>query len=91
MRHRFDRDRARARGRSHARPGRFFFSSTICLKNLQGNLRWLAFAARVLPFLPTVGSFSVDDLKRRMASAGFAIEETFEQSPGVVFLVAVKQ
>jgi ubiquinone/menaquinone biosynthesis C-methylase UbiE len=72
-------------------PGGHFFSSTICLKNLQGNLRLLALAARVLPFFPTVGSFSVGDLKRRVESAGFAIEETFEQSPGVVFMVAVKQ
>ncbi len=72
-------------------PGGRFFSSTICLKNLQGNLRRLALVARVLPFFPTVGSISVDDLKRRMERAGFAIEESFEQSPGVVFLVAVKQ
>jgi ubiquinone/menaquinone biosynthesis C-methylase UbiE len=72
-------------------PGGHFFSSTICLKNLQGKLRLLALAARVLPFFPTVGSFSVGDLKRRVESAGFAIEETFEQSPGVVFMVAVKQ
>jgi len=72
-------------------PGGRFFSSTICLKNLQGNLRRLALVARVLPFFPTVGSISVDDLKRRMERAGFAIEESFEKSPGVVFLVAVKQ
>ena len=72
-------------------PGGRFFSSTICLKNLQGNLRRLTLVARVLPFLPTVDSFSVDELKRRMEGAGFAIEESFEQSPGVVFLVAVKQ
>ena len=72
-------------------PGGHFFSSTICLKNLQGSLRRLALAARVLPFLPTVGSFSVDDLRTRLESAGFAIEESFEQSPGAVFLVAVKR
>jgi ubiquinone/menaquinone biosynthesis C-methylase UbiE len=72
-------------------PGGHFFSSTICLKNLQGSLRRLALAARVLPFLPTVGSFSVDDLRTRLESAAFAIEESFEQSPGVIFVVAVKQ
>ncbi len=72
-------------------PGGHFFSSTICLKDLKGNLRLLAHAARVIPLLPNVGSFSVDDLKTRIERAGFAIEESFEQSPGVVFLVAVKQ
>ena len=72
-------------------PGGHFFSSTICLQNLQGNLRLLAHATRVLPFLPTVGSFSVNDLKRRIERAGFAIEESFEQRPGVVFLVALRQ
>jgi 2-polyprenyl-3-methyl-5-hydroxy-6-metoxy-1,4-benzoquinol methylase len=71
-------------------PGGHFFSSTICLKNLKGSLRRIALAARVLPFLPTVGSFSVDDLRSRLEGAGFAIEETFEQSPGVIFIVAVK-
>jgi ubiquinone/menaquinone biosynthesis C-methylase UbiE len=73
------------------KPGGHFFSSTICLKNLQGSLRWLGLATRVLPFLPTVGSFSVDDLETSLTSAGFAVEERFEQRPGVVFLVAVKQ
>jgi ubiquinone/menaquinone biosynthesis C-methylase UbiE len=72
-------------------PGGYFFSSTICLKNLRGRLRHLALGARVIPFLPTVGSFSVDDLKSCIEAAGFAIEESFEQSPGVVFLVAVKR
>lgn len=72
-------------------PGGHFFSSSICLKNLRGNLRRLALAARALPFLPTVGSFSVDDLNRRIESAGFTIEESFEQTAGVVFLIAVKQ
>ncbi len=72
-------------------PGGHFFSSTICLRNLKGSLRRLALAARVLPFLPTVGSFSVDGLRTRLGRAGFEIEETFEQSPGVIFLVAVKQ
>lgn len=72
-------------------PGSYFFSSTICLKNLRGNLRWAGIATRVLPFLPTVGSFSVEDLETILKNAGFAIEERFEQRPGVVFLVAVKQ
>ena len=73
------------------KPGGHFFSSTICLKNLQGNLRLLGLATRVLPFLPTVRSLSVEDLETRLESAGFAIAERFEQRPGVVFLVAVKQ
>jgi ubiquinone/menaquinone biosynthesis C-methylase UbiE len=73
------------------KPGGHFFSSTLCLKDLQGNLRLLGLATRVLPFLPTVGSFSVEDLVTSLESAGFTIEERFEQRPGVVFLVAVKK
>ena len=72
-------------------PGGRFFSSTVCLKDLKGPLRRIALIAKVLPFLPTVGSISVADLKRHMEDAGFAIEESFEQAPGVVFVVAVKQ
>ena len=73
------------------KPGGYFFSSTICLTNLKGALRLLGLATRVLPFLPTVSSFSVGDLQTRLESAGFAIAERWEQRPGVVFLVAVKQ
>jgi ubiquinone/menaquinone biosynthesis C-methylase UbiE len=73
------------------KPGGRFFSSTICLKNLQGKLRLLGLATRVLPMLPTVRSFSVRDLETRLERAGFAIEERFEQRPGVIFLVAVRK
>jgi ubiquinone/menaquinone biosynthesis C-methylase UbiE len=72
------------------KPGGRFFSSTICLENLRGGMRLLGLATRVLPLLPTVSSFSVADLEGRLESAGFKIEERFEQRPGVVFLVAVK-
>ena len=72
-------------------PGGRFFSSTICLKSLQGQLRLLGLATRLLPLLPTVRSFSVRDLEARLERAGFAIEERFEQRPGVIFFVAVKQ
>ena len=73
------------------KPGGCFFSSTLCLKNLQGSLRLLGLATRVLPFLPTVSSFSVEELETILKNAGFAIDERFEQRPGVVFLVAVRQ
>ena len=71
-------------------PGGLLISSTICLKNLRGNLKRLAIAASFLPFLPTVGSFSREEFERSLANAGFAIEEHFEQAPGVVFHVARK-
>jgi len=72
-------------------PGGRFFSSSVCLKELKGPLRRLAVVARILPFLPTVGSISVSDLTGKIEAAGFTIEESFEQAPGVVFLVAVKK
>lgn len=72
-------------------PGGHFFSSTVCLKNLQGNLWRLALAARVLPFLPTVGMFSVDEFMAQLEKAGFDVLETFEQAPGVVFVAAVNK
>lgn len=71
-------------------PGGRFFSSSVCAKDLEGSMRHLALATRLLPFLPTVGSFSVDDLKRRIQRAGFVIDDGFEQAPGIVFLVATK-
>lgn len=71
-------------------PGGRFVSSSVCLTDLGGNLRYLALLARVTPFLPTVAWLSVEDLKRRMESTGFTIDDGFEQAPGVVFLVATK-
>jgi hypothetical protein len=38
-----------------------------------------------------VRSYSRADLEESLARAGFAIEECFEQRPGVVFHVAVKR
>jgi 2-polyprenyl-3-methyl-5-hydroxy-6-metoxy-1,4-benzoquinol methylase len=72
-------------------PGGHFFSSTLCLKEFRGSLRWLALATRVLPLFPTVRSFSSEELETMLERAGFAIEQRFEQRPGVLFLVAVKQ
>ncbi len=72
-------------------PGGRFFSSSVCLTDLKGPLKRLALVARVLPFLPSVGSISVSDLRRKIEAAGFEIEESFEQTPGVVFLGGVKQ
>ena len=70
--------------------GGYFFSSTVCLKNMQGKLRYLALDATALPFLLTVGSISVDYLPKRMERAGSEIEEVFKQVSGVAFVVARK-
>lgn len=72
-------------------PGGFFFSSTVCLKDVRGSLRMIGQATRVLPFFPTVTPLSVGELEARFANAGLAIEERFEQRPGIVFLVAVSE
>lgn len=73
------------------KPGGHFVSSTICLKELEGKLRWLGLATRVLPLFPTVRSFALADLEGMLTRAGFEIEERFEQRRGVVFLVATKR
>ncbi len=69
-------------------PQGWFVSSTICLEDIQGGLRWLGQATRVLPFLPTVQPFSAEALDAKFARAGFIIEERFEPRAGVVFRVA---
>lgn len=73
------------------KPGGYFFSSTICLTQLTRKLRLLAKGASVIPFLPTVGAFSEEELIERHAKVGLRIEERFSQAKGVVFLVAVKE
>ncbi|HIL99973.1 MAG TPA: hypothetical protein EYG46_03145 [Myxococcales bacterium] len=49
-----------------------------------------ALGATALPFLPTVGSISVDDLQKRMERAGLEIEEVFKPVPGFALVVARK-
>jgi ubiquinone/menaquinone biosynthesis C-methylase UbiE len=73
------------------KPGGHFFSSTLCLKDLKGGLHWLGLATRVLPILPTVGSFSVEEFEAKLERAGFTIGERFQQREGVLFLAATKR
>ena len=72
-------------------PGGLFVASTVAMKDLKGNLRWIGLAARLLPFLPSPGWFSVEQLEGKLEAAGFAVDERFEQHPGVVFHVARKR
>ncbi len=72
------------------KPGGYFFSSSICLAHLKGKLRMLAKGASAIPFLPTVGEFSEDELEARHTRVGLRVEERFSQKPGVVFWVATK-
>ena len=61
------------------------------MKDVQGGLRWLGRATKVLPFLPTVSTFSVAALEAKLDRAGFDVAEHFAQAPGIVFLVATKR
>lgn len=72
------------------KPQGWFVSSTICLEDVQGGLRWLGQATRALPFLPTVQSFSAEALDAKFLRAGFTIEERLDQRAGIVFRVARK-
>ena len=72
-------------------PGGVFASSTICVEDVEGSLRTLGRATRFVPFLPSVRSFSVAALESRFAAHGLAVEEGFDQRPGVVFRIARRQ
>ncbi len=71
-------------------PGGYFFSSTICLGDAVAAARLLVPLLRWVPFMPTVGSFTARELEQMLERHGLSIVERFEQTPGVVFLVATK-
>ena len=71
-------------------PGGHLVSSTICSRDLKGNLRLLGPVTRALPLFPSVGSFSTSDLEQQFQNAGLNIVERFKQAPGVVFHIAEK-
>jgi SAM-dependent methyltransferase len=72
-----DADAALARVHALLRPGGVFVSKTVCLKALSPPLRLLVWGLRragVLP--PRMRSFSMEELERAIAGAGFEIVET---------------
>lgn len=80
-----------ARVHSLLKPGGVFVSSSPCISDMSTLFRYVAPLFRWLPFLPSVATFSREELETSLEKAGFLIETSWQ--PGgnkSVFIVARK-
>ncbi len=86
-----DKEEAIARVHNLLKPGGVFVSSTACVRDMSLFFRIIAPVFHLVPLLPLVSIFTVNELKSSMTNAGFMIEH--EWLPGrnkAVFIVAIK-
>ncbi len=71
------------------KPGGVFVSSTICMAEMNGIMKWLLPIGNALGILPLVCSFSANELMESMQQSGFSIESNWRPKPDrSVFIVA---
>ncbi len=86
-----DRDDALARIFAWLKPGGVFVSSTACLAEHHGFLRYIKPVAQRIGLFPSLEIFSVEALRGSIETAGFVIEDLWLQGhnrPHVAFCVA---
>lgn len=87
-----DRARVIARVDELLKPGGVFISSTMCMGDAPLPMRALVPIFRALPLLPSVSSFTLEQLKDELQQAGFEIEECWRPGPNkAAFIVARKR
>lgn len=86
-----DRDAAIAKVHRLLKPGGAFVSSTTCMGDTMGFIKFIAPLGKALGLMPLVKVFTVDDLVKSIAATGFAIEEQWQPGKGkAVFIIARK-
>lgn len=87
-----DRPSALAKIYKTLKPGGYFISSTICLRNMAFYFPLLIGAMKLIGKAPkTVDSLTHDDLASEISEAGFLIEDHHRMSKGqVAFIIAQK-
>ncbi len=86
-----DKEDAIARVHKLLKPGGVFVSSTACVRDMSILFRIIAPVCNLLPLLPLVSIFTVNELEGSLTRAGFVIEHQW--LPGrnkAVFIVAKK-
>ncbi|MEO1247625.1 MAG: class I SAM-dependent methyltransferase [Pseudomonadota bacterium] len=74
------------------KPGGVLVSSTMCLGDGYGWLKWVASIGRSVGLLPLIRVFTPDELRKSMIQAGFVIEHDWRPAPkAALFLVARKE
>jgi 2-polyprenyl-3-methyl-5-hydroxy-6-metoxy-1,4-benzoquinol methylase len=86
-----DCDAAIAKAWRMLRPGGFFASSTVCLRERHWWLWPVLQGGRLIGRLPPVKFLRARDLEAKLTRAGFRIDHQWRPAPGkAVFMVAVK-
>ena len=84
-----DRNAAIRKVADALRPGGLFVTSTPCLANGMGWMRFVQPVGSLLGIMPEFTIFSKDTLQREFVEAGFRIEEEFEPDDGrTLFMIA---
>lgn len=84
-----DRDAVLRKVRSLLKPGGVFVSSTACVGDTKGIVKWLLPIGSALRLLPLVRVFTEGDLLRDLRRAGFDIDHNWRPGPDkAVFIVA---
>ena len=86
-----EKEKAIARVHKLLKPGGVFVSSTACVRDMSSFFRIIAPVCNLVPLLPSVSIFTVDELRSSLTRADFMIEH--EWLPGrnkAVFIVAKK-
>jgi len=88
-----DKDAAIAKVFGLLKPGGVFVSSTVCIGDAGGLLRFVLPLGRAIGLLPLVRFFTPDELVASLTDAGFTIDHRWQAGKGrdkVMFIVAKK-
>ena len=70
------------RAYSLLKPGGYFITSTVCLGDLGGVVKWLLPIGSTLRLIPNLVHFSGAELEKNMTDAGFAIQQSWRPPHG---------
>lgn len=86
-----DRQGVLARVHRLLKPGGWFISSTVCLADRMGYLRFILPVAQLVGAAPRVAFFRLDELKQNIVDADFSIDHFWQPAPDkAAFIVAQK-
>jgi ubiquinone/menaquinone biosynthesis C-methylase UbiE len=86
-----DRDEAIGKVHSLLKPGGVFVSSTACLAETMGFLKYIAPVGTFLGLLPLVRVFTPDELVESIVRCGFRIDYQWQPKKGKAVFIAAKK